>query len=69
MGLELLEALFEEVFWIKMVFPLVIHSGIPIFCKHLFLSIASQSGMEVIFLNQYPLMPSWPAVFQFGTFF
>ena len=50
-----------------MVFPLVIHSGTSVSCRHLFISIASLSRMEVNIWNQNPCMPSGPGVFQFGT--
>ena len=41
-------------FWIIVVFPLVIQSGTCASCRHLFISSASQSWMEVNFLNQNP---------------
>ena len=37
-------------------------------CRHLFISSASLSWMEVNFLNQNLSMPSWPGVFQFEIF-
>ena len=48
-----------------MVFSLVIHLGITVFCMHLFISIASLLCMEVNFLNRNPCMPSRPGIFQF----
>ena len=54
-------------FWIKVVFPLVIPSGIAVFCMHLFISVASLLCMEVKFY-QNPFMPSRPGFFQFGFF-
>ena len=55
-------------FWINVVFPLVIHSGTCAPCRHLFISSASLSRIEVNFLNQKPCIPSWPGVFQFDIF-
>ena len=55
-------------FWIRVVFPSVIHSVFSVFCMHLFISVASLSWMKVNFLNQNPYMPSTPEVFQFGLF-
>ena len=52
-----------------MVFPLVIHPGTRAPCKHLFISSARVSLMEVNFLNQKPCIPSWPGVFQFDIIF
>ena len=52
-------------FLINVVFPLVIHSGTCAVCRHLFISNASLSWMEVFFLNQKPWIPSWPGVFHF----
>ena len=55
-------------FWSMLVFPLVIHSGMSISWKHLFISIASLSWIEVIFLNKNPCLPSRPGLFQLGIF-
>ena len=52
-----------------MVFPLVIQSGTYASCRHLFISSASLSWMEVNFLNQNPCIPSWLGVFLFDIFF
>ena len=37
--------------------------------RHLFLSIANLSCMEVNFLNQYPCMQPWLGLYKFGTLF
>ena len=50
----------KYIFWY---FPLVIHSGISVFCIHLFISVASLSCMEVNFLNQNWCMPLRPGGF------
>ena len=55
-------------FWIKVVFPLVIYSGISVFSMHLFISVASVSCMEVNVLKQNPCMPYRPGVFLFDVF-
>ena len=47
---------------------MVILSGTCAVWRHLFISIASLSWMEVNFLNQKPCISSWPGVFQFDTF-
>ena len=44
-------------------------SGTCASCKHLFISSASLSWMEVNFLNQNLCIPSLPGVFQFDIFF
>ena len=52
MGLQLFEAVpLRESFWINVIFPLVIHSGMSASCRHLFILIARLSWMEVNFLN------------------
>ena len=56
-------------FRIRVVFPLVIHSGIVVSSKHLLSWRSSLSCMDVDFLNQYLCMPSWPGVCQFCIFF
>ena len=48
-----------------MVFPFVIDSGTCAPCRHLFISSAGLSWMEVNFSNQKPCIPSWPGVYQF----
>ena len=48
---------FEEVFWIRVVFHLVIYSDISVFCMHLYISVAGQPCMVVNILNQNPCMP------------
>ena len=53
---------------INAVLPLVILSGTCPVCRHLFISNASLSWIEVNFLNQKPCILSWPGVFQFDTF-
>ena len=55
-------------FKVCMVFPLVIHSGTCVPCKHLFISTDSLSWTELNFLNQKPCILSWPSVFQFDIF-
>ena len=47
-----------------MVFPL----GTWASCRHLFISSASLSWMEVNILNQKPSIPSWSGVFKFDIF-
>ena len=49
-------------------FHLVIYAGTSAPCKHLFISSASLSWMEVNFLNQISCIPSWPGIFWFGIF-
>ena len=56
-------------FSINAVFPLVNQPGTCASCKHLFLSSASLSRMEVNFLKQNLCIPSCPGVFQFDIFF
>ena len=55
-------------FWIRMIFLLVIHSGIFDPFKHLLCSRANLSWMDVNSLNENLCIPSWPEVFQFSTF-
>ena len=62
------QVLLRVSFGIKVVFPLVIHSVISVFCMQLFISVASLSCMEVYCLNQNPCIPSRPEVFHFGIF-
>ena len=52
-----------------MVFPLVIQTGTCASHRHLFISSASLSWMEVNFLNQNPCIPLCPSVFQFDIIF
>ena len=59
---------FFRSFCVNVVLPLVIHSGTCAVFRHLFISRASVSWMEVNFFNQKPCIPSWPGVFQFDTF-
>ena len=42
--------------------------GMSLSCRHLFILVASLSGMEVNYLNHNPCIPSCPGIFQFGTF-
>ena len=56
-------------FWINVVLPLVIYLGMCALCRHLFISSACLSWMEVNFLNQKPCIASWPVVFQLDIFF
>ena len=58
--------LLEGLFWIREIFPLIIHSGMLVSWKHLFISIASLPWIELNFLNQYLCMPSWLGVFRFS---
>ena len=56
-------------FWIRLVFPLIIHSDISVSCKHLFIAISfffdcKSFVDEGDFFN--PCIPSRPGVFQFG---
>ena len=53
----------------NVVLTLVIHSGICAPCRHLLISNASLSWMEVNFLNQKTSIPSWPGVFHFDIIF
>ena len=55
----------RSLFFIRVVFSMVIHSGISVFCMHLFIWVVRLSWMEVKFLNQNLCMPSRPEVFQF----
>ena len=55
-------------FWIRVVFLLVIHSGMVASSWYLFSWRTSLLWMDVNFLYPNPCMPSWPGVFQFGTF-
>ena len=55
-------------FWIKVVFPRVIHSDTCAPCKHVLISCASLLWLEGHFLNQKPCIPSWSGVFQFDIF-
>ena len=50
-------------FWTNVVFLLVIHSGMCVSCRHLYISSASLSWIVVNFLNQNTCLPSWPDVF------
>ena len=59
----------EGSFWIMVVFPLVINSGTCVPCRHLFISSASLSWMEMNFLNQNPCILSWSNIFQFDIYF
>ena len=69
MGLEFFGAVpLLGSFWINLVLHLVIESGTIAHCKHLFISSATLSLMEVNFLSQKPCFPSWPGVFQFDIF-
>ena len=52
-----------------MVFPLVIQTGTRTSSKHLFISSASLSWMEVNFLNQNPCIQSEPGVFPCDIYF
>ena len=52
-----------------MVFPLIIHLRITVSPKHLCISRASYSVIEVNFLNQNPCMPSCVGIFQFTASF
>ena len=52
----------------NVIFPLVIHWDMSVSYTHLFISIASLSLMEQMFLNHYPCMPSWLGDLRFDTF-
>ena len=56
-------------FWIRVVFTLVIHTGISVFCMYLFILVASLSCVKVNFLSQNQWMSSRPGIFQFDRFF
>ena len=58
----------QVVCWIRVIFPLAIHSAISVFFMNLIISLAGLSCMEVDFLNQNPWMSSRPGVFQFAIF-
>ena len=53
----------------NVIFPFVIHSGTCAPCRHLSISGASLSWMDVNFLNQKPCILSWPSNLLFGIFF